>query len=614
MSINIINHQKFFFLHIPKTGGMAIENILFNNFTYDHKILKSKPRAFSFCIIRNPFDRLVSTYFYLKQGIGNSQDVIDAIHYDILKYDFHEWIYAIYRNPTFYLQQTHIMPMMDRIVDKNYIDYIGLYDNFDYEIQYLSNILYGKNIVTTISKINSSNHNNFESYYTDETKDIVYKIYQKDFIMYEDIVKNKISSVSINIPSNKILNKKSNKCIVSYAHGEHKSFLDTATPSFTFYANKHNYNLHIIDDNKLKDICNALNILDYEDRPKSWYKIPIIKYYLEHYDIVLWLDADVIITNFDNDISYSFQNNTKYIQAFVTHITNHTKVPNCGVWLLRPSAIELLDLIWNQRDLVHHSWWEQSAMLRCINWNIHAGNQYNDLNEYGKLSLELPIAFNMHKDDFRYNTINPIFFHATMFNDRQKIIEQQSRIANNNIHKNINSIYNTNFTVLDTRINLGIFIPDNARICFIGPDIDEFIPEILNNKSISELVLVDNFDQDKFSAGIDCCTEINMSSNEYKKYLNVKYKNILLTKYNNTNHSNNIPDNYFDFIYIDAYHSYSHCSKDLEFAYSKIKNNGYICGHDYNIIASKICNVSFYKKWVYLIVLMIFVIGTTNKF
>lgn len=40
-------------------------------------------------------------------------------------------------------------------------------------------------------------------------------------------------------------------------------------------------------------------------------------------------------------------------------------------------------------------------------------------------------------------------------------------------------------------------------------------------------------------------------------------------------------DNFFDFIYIDANHSYQAVKEDLEIWFPKLKNGGIIAGHDY---------------------------------
>lgn len=41
------------------------------------------------------------------------------------------------------------------------------------------------------------------------------------------------------------------------------------------------------------------------------------------------------------------------------------------------------------------------------------------------------------------------------------------------------------------------------------------------------------------------------------------------------------PDDYFDWIYIDANHTYEACLSDLRLYAPKVKPNGFICGHDF---------------------------------
>lgn len=46
--------------------------------------------------------------------------------------------------------------------------------------------------------------------------------------------------------------------------------------------------------------------------------------------------------------------------------------------------------------------------------------------------------------------------------------------------------------------------------------------------------------------------------------------------------SQKIPDNYADVIYIDACHKYESVKQDIEVYFSKVKQGGFFCGHDYN--------------------------------
>jgi hypothetical protein len=202
-----------------------------------------------------------------------------------------------------------------------------------------------------------------------------------------------------------------NKVITSFAAGElFTDLLNIALPSFYKYSIKYNYDLFIPTHIQVIDICK--NYGGDHDRPISWLKVPIIRYLLEKYDLVQWIDSDVVINKFDKDINAEFQNN-HCIQSFVVHhdITEGN-IPNCGIWALKKSAIPLLIDIWNQTDFIHHKWWEQGANIKLMQDN---GN-------YVKYSNILPYEFNVHKNDIRFNERDwendGIMLHATMWPDR----------------------------------------------------------------------------------------------------------------------------------------------------------------------------------------------------
>lgn len=54
---------------------------------------------------------------------------------------------------------------------------------------------------------------------------------------------------------------------------------------------------------------------------------------------------------------------------------------------------------------------------------------------------------------------------------------------------------------------------------------------------------------------------------------------------------NKIPDESVDVIYIDGDHSYDTVKKDLDLALRIVKNNGFICGHDYFKGQNGVCEV-----------------------
>lgn len=48
--------------------------------------------------------------------------------------------------------------------------------------------------------------------------------------------------------------------------------------------------------------------------------------------------------------------------------------------------------------------------------------------------------------------------------------------------------------------------------------------------------------------------------------------------------ADSFPDDYFDFVYVDAVHTYEGCLADLRAFDKKVKRNGFIAGHDYQTI------------------------------
>ena len=61
-----------------------------------------------------------------------------------------------------------------------------------------------------------------------------------------------------------------------------------------------------------------------------------------------------------------------------------------------------------------------------------------------------------------------------------------------------------------------------------------------------------------------------------------KYSNVIKVKSLTSDYAKTIPNNFADVVYIDADHSYNGIKTDIETYYAKIKDGGFLCGHDYN--------------------------------
>jgi hypothetical protein len=139
-------------------------------------------------------------------------------------------------------------------------------------------------------------------------------------------------------------------------------------------------------------------------------------------------------------------------------------------------------------------------------------------------------------------------------------------------------------TIFDTRDDLISSFPKDMVICEIGVFKGEFSEKILSLMHPKELKLVDIFHGKMCSGDKDgnyiVWTDLE---DEYSK-LKQKYstnEKVSLLKGKSSLIMKEFPDYYFDLIYIDGDHSYEGVLSDLTISNLKVKENGYICGHDY---------------------------------
>jgi len=112
---------------------------------------------------------------------------------------------------------------------------------------------------------------------------------------------------------------------------------------------------------------------------------------------------------------------------------------------------------------------------------------------------------------------------------------------------------------------IGVCFASNAR------DMFDNIPALY-------LHLVDNLSEMKDnSSGIDYLPDLGR---DLKGILPGKYT---WHKIDSADASRDFPDETFDFVYIDANHSYEYALQDCRLWWWKVKKGGVLCGHDYNL-------------------------------
>lgn len=126
------------------------------------------------------------------------------------------------------------------------------------------------------------------------------------------------------------------------------------------------------------------------------------------------------------------------------------------------------------------------------------------------------------------------------------------------------------------------FLP-NGNSAEVGVAKGKFSLIILENNNPKKLLLIDAWKN--FDIGYHDSNMV-LQVHHDKRYANVvknvgKFENVQIIRELSTEAANKLADKILDWVYIDADHSYKGCLQDLEAYKHKVKDDGYICGHDY---------------------------------
>ena len=128
--------------------------------------------------------------------------------------------------------------------------------------------------------------------------------------------------------------------------------------------------------------------------------------------------------------------------------------------------------------------------------------------------------------------------------------------------------------LITNRVSMLELLPKNGVVAELGVDNGDFTEEILNISNPNKLELVDTWGSARFND-----TKYNSVRNRFSQY--IENKKVSITRQLSTDAAGLFDDNYFDWIYIDTNHSYQTTKEELHAYKHKVKNAGFIAGHDY---------------------------------
>lgn len=186
------NIHSCIFIHIPKTAGSSILAAISDNDYYrdhcDYSVyLRASPERFrqylKFCFVRNPFDRLVSTFRYLASGGNQMDDLTFKSQFDQQGIGFERFVLDFLNQDNIYAH-TLFKPQHHYIFNFNHevmVDYIGRYENLTEGYTEVMQRLGVTSALPTINRTPGQRTSLKEYYSKPEVIDKVLQLYRLDF-------------------------------------------------------------------------------------------------------------------------------------------------------------------------------------------------------------------------------------------------------------------------------------------------------------------------------------------------------------------------------------------------------------------------------------------------
>jgi chondroitin 4-sulfotransferase 11 len=179
------------FIHVPKAAGKSVSKALLgapngtgHNKMYCYERNKQKFSKYKkITVVRNPWDRLVSAFHYIKQFDKASNDRIFFDKY--IGQDASFEIFLMRMKDAEYskkiMEWEHFTPQVEFLRGSNGdidFDFIARFESLENDYKTLMGIVNPR--ASVLNKINASDHSYYKKHYTEEMVNIVATLYEQD--------------------------------------------------------------------------------------------------------------------------------------------------------------------------------------------------------------------------------------------------------------------------------------------------------------------------------------------------------------------------------------------------------------------------------------------------
>ncbi len=187
---------KWVYIHITKTAGISVERRLRSHFDdtqgaqhagYPGMLRSTKypgiKSYFSFAFVRNPWDRIVSLYHFHRTGVPKIKHHFVRENITFEDYVMGRKSFGLKNTREASINKNQLSWLVNERGSIEDIDFIGRFESLQRDWKIISERL--KIEYKPLEHLNKTCHQPYQTYYTDELRDIIGKKYASDINFFD---------------------------------------------------------------------------------------------------------------------------------------------------------------------------------------------------------------------------------------------------------------------------------------------------------------------------------------------------------------------------------------------------------------------------------------------